>query len=83
MKLVLYTLEQVQTEIDNLDDPRLTVELSVQVDDEDREAILKKVNSFVVYIYFTLIKQIIKKQKITRGAHKGEEKEMIVEEFGM
>ena len=54
LKLVLYTLEQVQTEIDNLNDPKLTEKLSVQVDDENREAILKKVNSFVVYIYSTL-----------------------------
>ena len=37
LKLVLYTLEQVQTEIDKLDDPRLTEKLSVEVDAEDRE----------------------------------------------
>ena len=45
---MLYTLEQVQSEIDKLDDPRLTEKLTVEVDDEDREAILKKVNSSVV-----------------------------------
>ena len=48
LKLVLYTLEQVQSEIDELDDPRLTEKFTVEVDDEDREAIPKKVNSFVV-----------------------------------
>ena len=48
LKLVLHTLEQVQSEIDKLDDPRLTEKLTVEVDDEDREAILKKVNCFVV-----------------------------------
>ena len=41
-------LKLVQTEIDKLDDPRLTEMFSVEVDAEDREAILKKVNSFVV-----------------------------------
>ena len=45
---MLYTLEQVQSEIDKLDDPRLTEKLTVEVDDEDREAILTKVNCFVV-----------------------------------
>ena len=55
---MLYTWQQVQTEIDNLDDPRLTEKLSVQVDDEDRVAILKKVNYFFVYIYSILINYI-------------------------
>ena len=39
---MLYTLEQVQTEIDKSDDPRLMEKLSVEVDAEDRDTILKR-----------------------------------------
>ena len=35
LKLVLYTSEQVQSEIDELDNPRLTEKHTVEVDNED------------------------------------------------
>ena len=43
LELTLYTHSQVQKAIDGLTDPKYLEILSVAVDDEDREAILKKV----------------------------------------
>ena len=55
LSLVLYTLEQVEVAIDKLDDERVTKKLTVQVDDQDRDAILKKVSCFVVNDLITCV----------------------------
>ena len=51
----MYTLAQVEAAIDKLDDERVTEKLTVQVDDQDRDAILKKVSCFVVNDLITCV----------------------------